>query len=348
MHSSAAVQGISRCAAGQAAARSPGVRVLLPLVLLLMLATFAPPGLKRAERPPAVTMLSFEPVALDEDRPRRRRLGALLYLGGWAIESADYRFGGVSALHIEGREAVTFSDAGWLTRFTLPQDGRPVRAELGALEEGPGSRDEKSDRDIESIALAGGQAWIAFERVNQVWRYDRRDWSKQAAARPKAMRTWSSNRGAEAMVRLADDRFLIFSEGKGGDSDALLFAGDPAVAGTASVKLRYRPPAGYRITDAALLPDGRLLLLNRRVTLFEGWSAKLTVAEPSLRPGSIIEGREIAVLARPITSDNMEALSVSREDGRTILWIASDDNYSPLQRTLLLKFALVGQGRSRP
>jgi hypothetical protein len=31
---------------------------------------------------------------------------------------------------------------------------------------------------------------------------------------------------------------------------------------------------------------------------------------------------------------------VSREGGRTILWLASDDNYNKLQRTLLLKFAL--------
>jgi hypothetical protein len=36
----------------------------------------------------------------------------------------------------------------------------------------------------------------------------------------------------------------------------------------------------------------------------------------------------------------MEALAVEREGGRTILWIASDDNFNPLQRTLLLKFGL--------
>jgi hypothetical protein len=317
------------------------VRILLALLFLLLLATFAPVAPRWIAPAPAVTMLSFEPVALDEDRPGQRRLGALLYLGGWAIESEDYRFGGISALHVEGDEILAFSDAGWLSRFALPRNGMPVRAALGPLPEGPGSKDEKSDRDIESVALHGGQAWIAFERINQVWRYDRRDWSKQAAARPKAMRNWSSTRGPEAMLRLADGRFLIFSEGKGeGDSEALLFDGDPAVPETASLKLKYRPPGGYRLTDAALLPDGRLLLLNRRVTLFEGWSAKLAIATPSLRPGSIIEGREIAVFARPFVTENMEALSVSSEGGRTILWIASDDNYSPLQRTLLLKFAL--------
>jgi len=31
---------------------------------------------------------------------------------------------------------------------------------------------------------------------------------------------------------------------------------------------------------------------------------------------------------------------VEQKDGRAILWIASDDNFNPLQQTILLKFAL--------
>jgi hypothetical protein len=39
--------------------------------------------------------------------------------------------------------------------------------------------------------------------------------------------------------------------------------------------------------------------------------------------------------------DNMEALSVHRSpSGALILTLLSDDNYSPLQRTLLLQFVL--------
>jgi hypothetical protein len=38
----------------------------------------------------------------------------------------------------------------------------------------------------------------------------------------------------------------------------------------------------------------------------------------------------------------MEGLAVTQEAGRTILWIASDDNLLALQRTLLLKFEWVG------
>jgi hypothetical protein len=38
----------------------------------------------------------------------------------------------------------------------------------------------------------------------------------------------------------------------------------------------------------------------------------------------------------------MEALAVVEEQGRVIVWVASDDNLLPLQRTLLLKFEWVG------
>ena len=43
----------------------------------------------------------------------------------------------------------------------------------------------------------------------------------------------------------------------------------------------------------------------------------------------------------PAEIDNMEALGVHRDGaGRTILTVMSDDNFNPLQRTLLLQFAL--------
>jgi hypothetical protein len=134
---------------------------------------------------------------------------------------------------------------------------------------------------------------------------------------------------------------LVFGEGRDNGqpySDAILFDGDASRPGTPSRTLRYRRPQGFRPTDAALLPDGRLLVLNRRFRLFEGWSARLVMA--GLGPDGVIATREIAALAPPLTVDNMEAMSVTREGGRTILWLASDDNFSPLQRTLLLKFEL--------
>jgi hypothetical protein len=147
------------------------------------------------------------------------------------------------------------------------------------------------------------------------------------------------------MARLADGRFLVFCEGSSDNhpvSDAILFDGDPADPATRAALLHYRRVPGYRVSDATILPDGRLLILNRRFQWLEGFSLVVTIAEArGLRAGATIERSEIARLEPPMTIDNMEGVSVTVENGRTIVWLVSDDNFFPLQQTLLLKFALV-------
>jgi hypothetical protein len=315
------------------------MRILLALAAFPLLTTFAPFALYSKPAPPPQTLLSFEAVPLDQSDPARRQVGRLTFLDGWAIRSNDRRFGGISALHVEGDEVTAVSDAGSVIRFSV----KGGAASILPLPEGPGSSAKKVNRDAESMAVRGGKAWIAFEGANEVWRYRRSDWSRAASAKPEGMKDWSFNSGSEAMLRLPDGRFLIISEGKEGaegTTEAVLFQGDPA-EGAKGRTVGYRAPEGYRITDAASLPDGRMLFLHRRFALTEGISAKLTLA-PKLgaKPEAVISGVEIAHFQPPLAVDNMEALSVTREAGRTIVWIASDDNFNPLQRTLLLKFAL--------
>ncbi|HEY5711465.1 MAG TPA: esterase-like activity of phytase family protein, partial [Allosphingosinicella sp.] len=214
------------------------------------------------------------------------------------------------------------------------------------LEAGPGPRSRKVNRDTEAMLIRGGEMWVAFEHHNMIWRYRRAGPAALSSARPPAMRSWPGNAGAEGLVRLGDGRFLVFGEGRDDDrplGPAVLFAGDPSVPGTPATSISYRRAPGYRASDAALLPDGRILLLTRRFSAWQGWSARLAVADVThLGAESVIEAREIAALQAPLTVDNMEALSVTREGARTIVWIASDDNFGALQRTLLLKFELRG------
>jgi hypothetical protein len=317
------------------------MRILFALAALLFLGTFSPPGTYRSPPPPAVSFVSYAPLPLDTGDPERTRLGRLRFLGAWTLSSNDPRFGGLSSLHVEAGEAMAFSDSGWMVRFPLPRGGSgTVRGEIRALADGPAAAKKKAGRDIESLAVAGGRVWLGFERRNAIWRYDRRTWHAETGAAPPAMRRWPANRGAEAMVRFPDGRFLILAEGHGKGGPALLFAGDPAIDGTPVIEMRYLPPDGYRATDAALLPDGRILVLNRRWRLLEGLSAKLMLLRGRLAPGALLRGLEIADFHRPVTLDNMEGLSVTEEGGRIIVWLTSDDNYSPLQRTLLMKFAL--------
>lgn len=318
--------------------------ILFALAALLLLATPTWPDFRvPAPLPPARSALRAEPVRFHAEQPAANRAGALEFLGGWALTSDDPRFGAISAIHVEGGMALALSDAGDLLRFALPETAGFGAVDVARLAEGPWPVRRKADRDAEGLMVSGGEAWVLWENRREVWRYGR-DWRARSGSRPMAMRRFGRNAGAEAIVRLADGRFLILSEtasGQPGLYRGLLFGGDPAVPHTPNAPLLYRPPEGFRATDAALLPGGRLLVLNRRLNISEGLGAALTLIDPAtIRPGATIEGREIARLEWPLALDNMEALSVTREGGRTILWIASDDNFNPLQRTLLLRFAL--------
>jgi hypothetical protein len=299
------------------------------------------------EPPPsgaAVADLVFEPVALDESLPVRRQVGNLHFLGGWALSSDSARFGGLSTLHVESGQVAALSDGGTLFRFALPagRGHEPVR--IDPLIEGPGTPTRKSNRDTESMVILGPWLWAGFEHHNMIWRYRLGDLGAASSAQPGLMREWRSNSGAEGMARLADGRFLVFCEGLSDNrplSDAILFDGDPADPGTQAALVHYRRVPGYRVSDATILPDGRLLILNRRFQWLEGFSLVVTIADArGLRAGATIERREIARLQPPLTIDNMEGVSVTVENGRTIVWLVSDDNFFPLQRTLLLKFAL--------
>lgn len=317
------------------------MRRFVALTALLLLA-----GAEQIPAAPAGAdaRIGAERVPLDPTQPNRRRVGELQFLDGWALRSGDPRFGGISAMHVEGGRVLAVNDTGTVFRFAVPGRGSDA-VSIRALPAGPGESAIKINRDVESLAVNDNRAWMGFEQVNAIWCYRLPGLEPIGSAQPPAMQDWPRNEGPEAMVRLRDGRFLVFAEDKkrpDGTTAALLFDRDPIQPGATPVEFGYRAPPDYVPTDATELPDGEILILNRKFRVGGGVSAKLVIAAlPAPQPGAVIAGREIAALVSPLTVDNFEALSVTRERGRTIVWIASDDNFAAWQRTLLLKFALV-------
>lgn len=314
------------------------------LLIALALALLARDSAPESVRPVLAgnALVTATPIALDPEDPRRTTVGRLRFLAGWELTSRDPAFGSISAMAVDGEGLLLLSDAGGVVRLTLD----PVRAVFSDLPAGPGAGTAKRDRDSEALVVSGGKAWVAFEAHNAIWRYDRALSRSEASARPAAMRRWPGNGGAEAMVRLRDGRFVVFAErGRAppGAAPALIFDRDPTDANARVSEFFHRAPTDYRITDTALLPGRELLLLHRRIGLLPYLSAKLTVLPvAAIKEGEVALGEEVARLAPPLAVDNMEALAVTRENGETIVWIASDDNFgAPLQRTLLLKFRLL-------
>lgn len=315
------------------------------LLMLVLLPDYS--GEKRLPLLPPELQVFAEPVVLDPSDPSRVRLGKLTFLGGVRLTSPAHDFGGFSAMMVEGDRFTLLSDGGNAVSFRLDSRWRVSEARAVALRDGPGAGWSKLERDTESLTHdpATGQLWVGFERANQIWRYAPGFARGEAHVAPPAMARWPKNGGAEAMVRLRDGSFIVLGENSAGVAKGLApglwFAGDPVRNPRRGFRFAYRPPAGYRPTDAAELPDGRLVVIDRKFSFRELFTATVSIVDrAAIRPGRVVQGQEIARFAAPVLHDNFEAVAAVREGRDTILWIASDDNQLLLQRSLLLKFRL--------
>ncbi len=290
--------------------------------------------------------IALIPLPLDESNPKRATVGRLTFLAAWELRSDNGDFGGISALvALKDGRFLGVSDAGALIGFGMAGDARADRPFIAALPGAFGKGITYKDRDSEGIAYdpVSGKIWVSYEHKHAIRRFPASMSRVDGMVRPKMMRSWPRNSGAEALVRLADGRFLAFAEGGPGDGiyPAIQFSGDPVEPGTTQFPFRYRPTDGYRITDVTQLPDGRLLLLERRIGFPEGFTAKLLILDPAkIMRNTTVSGDVIATLEPPLLVDNMEGLTITQDHGRSIVWLVSDNNFNAIQRTLLMKFAL--------
>jgi hypothetical protein len=202
--------------------------------------------------------------------------------------------------------------------------------------------------DLESLARdqATGTLWAAFEHVNLFMRMDPD--GRRTIRRPTDLADWRPNSGPETMERLADGRFVILAEGPEAlgmaDRPALLVARDPAAPGT-PLTFRFATEPDYDPVDATQLPDGRVLILLRRVryTVPARFDTAIAVADPhAIRAGKVWRGTVIQRLSGGVFADNFEGIAfVAAPDdpARGGVWLIADDNFSLFQRSLLVRFA---------
>jgi hypothetical protein len=322
-------------------------RKLSHAALLLLLAALAIGGTRFTYANHSQN-ITFTPLPLDTDRPELSRVGQLEYLGGWQLRSNNQDFGGISALarQNDGR-FFGVSDAGTLIGFGLSDDPDIDRPFIAPLPDAFSPGKNFRDRDSESLTHdpATNRFWIGFEARTAIRRYAPSFAREEAMTRPNEMTPWDGNSGPEALARLHDGRFVTISEGQDrpdGSYEGLVFSSDPTNADVRIKKFGYQPPVGFKITDMVQLPDRRIIALNRRVAFPKGFECKVTLFDPAdITEDAVIHPRTIAFLISPLLVDNMEGVTFSTENGRTIIWMVSDDNFAVYQRTLLMKFALL-------
>ena len=290
--------------------------------------------------------LKARPVVLDPGDTGRTVVGGLHFQGGLVLSSPDVRFGGLSALLVspDGSRLTALSDHGFRLDAGLVHDRRGnlagIRdATLVPLTDTDGQRlKSKKKRDAESLARDGKDGIVvAFERHHRLWRYGAGAGPRPLAA-PPGLEDAPSNGGIEALTRLRDGRLLAITEGlRRAGAGVGWLGGEPAWS-----TLSYATRDGFSPTGVTTLPNGDVVMLERRYSVLDGIAIRvLRVAHPTIAPGTRLEGILVAEIAPPLSVDNFEGIAARRgAGGETLLYMVSDDNYSPLQRTLLMMFAL--------
>ncbi len=306
----------------------------------------------RAE--PAISVYA-QPVPLNDSGPGREQIGELTFRGGLVLRSSDPRFGGFSGLHVsaDGAMLVAVSDRGsWLT-LGLAYDpaGRLVgigKASIGALIGENGKELAYRDTDAEALTvLEDGSMLVAFERNHRILRYPSS--SPPFAKRPTRLAALpgfepaSPNTGVEALAAFGEGSLIAIGEFPRGGQGALT-----GWIGRSGVweQFAYATRPGFRVSDAGLMPGGDLLILEHHYSFLLGTIVRLVrVPQNAVAGGRRVEGYEIAQLKSPVTTENFEGVSIRRGNaGETLVYILSDDNFNPRQRTLLFMFGLRTNG----
>jgi hypothetical protein len=334
----------------------------LPGIARAQLATQPPPKLSATDEHSVAAPVSIEvdarPIPSFDPRDRSRvRFGALEYRSGLMLISRFPGFGGLSGLRLDakGERFISFSDKGsWFTGRIVYQgremtgladveaapmlgaDGRPITA--------------RGWFDTESIALDGPFVYIGLERVNQVLRFDFSEGFTRSRGEvvpmPPAVKRLPFNKGLEALVivpkglPLAGTLIAISERGLDANGNLIAFLAGGPTPGQFSI----RRTNSYDISDATLLPSGELLVLERKFSLVAGIGIRIRrIALKSVAPGAVVDGPSIFEADLDNEIDNMEGIDAYvTPQGDTVLTLVSDDNFSMIQRTLLLQFTLAG------
>jgi hypothetical protein len=332
----------------------------MPSIARAQLATQPPPKLIPGEhsvKAPVSIEVNARPLrSFDTSDHQRVRFGSLEYRSGLILTSRFPGFGGLSGLRLDakGERFIAISDHGsWFTgrivyrgrEMTglddveaaplLGPDGRPITA--------------RGWFDSESIALDGPFVYIGLERVNEVLRFD---FSKgftrsrgEVVPLPSAAHNLPRNKGLEALVMvpsglpLAGTLIAISERGLDRKGNLIAFL----IGGPTPGQFSVRRTDNFDVSDAVLLPSGDLLVLERKFSWLAGVGIRIRrIALKSVAPGAVVDGPSIfeADLGQEI--DNMEGIDAhTTPEGDTMLTMISDDNFSIIQRTLLLQFRLV-------
>lgn len=314
-------------------------------------------GEAAASDPVAIEVHAREIPTFDTRDRTRTRFGSLEFRSGLVLTSPYRGFGGLSGfrfLDSAGEKFVALSDKGdWMTG-RLVYRGKQVMG-LADVQMAPMLGPDRLPItarkwfDTEALAVDGGTAYVGIERANQILKFDFGREGVRAPGEPLPLPPSAQklpfNKGIEALAwvpkphKLAGTLIAISERGLDSSGNIMGFL----IGGPSPGQFSVKRTLDYDISDAVLLPRGDLLILERKFSLMTGVRIRIRrIAMASIAPGRVLDGPEIFDADLGNEVDNMEAIDVHQTaDGQTVLTMVSDDNFSVVQRNILLQFTLV-------
>ncbi len=304
----------------------------------------------------AVRALPIE--SFDNRDPTRVRFGALEFRGGLELTSPYEPFGGISALLVEpdGNHFLSLTDNGsWLRGRIVYDNGRPAGiadAEMAPIL-GPDGKPLASRHwfDTESLTETNGILYVGIERVEKILRFDYRRDGLLARGEPIKVpddfKTFTYNKSLECLTvppkgaPLAGQLIVITEHSLDAHGNHRSYILD----GNKVARFSVQRSDDFDVTDCTILAPADLLLLERHYSPLRGVAMRIRrIPLSRIKPDTTVDGKPLIVADLGYQIDNMEGIAVHRNaEGETIITLVSDDNFSAIQRNLLLQFALVGE-----
>ncbi len=299
--------------------------------------------------PAPLGLVQLRPFQIESKENQRTEFDGLILLGAFELRSRHPQFGGISGLSIgaDGR-LYAVSDRGyWLSaRMRHGSDGALV--DLLDWQIKPILTPERTPTDglltdAEALASApDGSFIVGFEQTHRLWRYlpppMTFDSPARAISAPHNLAKAPRNGGLECVTVLPSGEILTLAEelqNKDGSFKGWLIDDQRAA------ELSYLPSAGFRASDCAALPNGDVIVLERHLSIYLAFSARLKlIRAASIRPHAVLNGEDLLRLDPPLRLDNFEGIAVQEDAAGTLIYLISDNNFQPFQRTLLLQFRL--------
>ena len=330
-------------------------RLVLPLLLVLSI-SIPSATLMAEERVVEAVEVTTRPIRSFRIRSDEEQFGPFQFIGGFELKSSYPEFGGFSSFRFvqPGGRIVGVTDNGMWFFAGIERDEafRPVGVSDFSMQ--PilsGNHREKESSDAEAVAIKGSKAYVGFERQHRITQFEL---GNDRAGNPERdipplipLYELRTNRGFETLAFAPEDSALagalVVVTEKSLDPAGNIFAA--VLEGPREGIFTVKRDAGYDITDGAFLPNGDMLLLERRFSVLSGVAMRIRrIPASAIAPGHVADGTVLLEADMDYQTDNMEGLDVWRApDGALMVSLMSDDNQSIFQRNLYLEFRYVGK-----